>query len=61
MANADGLQIHFGGKRVLVTGAGKGIGRETAITLSRCGAEVFFQFSFPLKQENFFSFLFSPF
>lgn len=30
----------FGGKRILVTGAGKGIGRETVQWLERCGAEV---------------------
>ncbi|MDH0747129.1 SDR family oxidoreductase [Pseudomonas sp. GD03842] len=30
----------FTGKRILVTGAGKGIGRETVQWLSRCGAEV---------------------
>ena len=30
----------FTGKRILVTGAGKGIGRETVLWLTRCGAEV---------------------
>lgn len=30
----------FTGKRILVTGAGKGIGRETVQWLARCGAEV---------------------
>jgi L-xylulose reductase len=30
----------FNGKRILVTGAGKGIGRETVEWLKRCGAEV---------------------
>jgi NAD(P)-dependent dehydrogenase (short-subunit alcohol dehydrogenase family) len=30
----------FSGKRILVTGAGKGIGRETVLWLTRCGAEV---------------------
>jgi NAD(P)-dependent dehydrogenase (short-subunit alcohol dehydrogenase family) len=30
----------FIGKRILVTGAGKGIGRETVQWLVRCGAEV---------------------
>jgi L-xylulose reductase len=35
------MAVHdFSGKRVLVTGAGKGIGRETAQLLTRFGAEV---------------------
>ncbi|KAI6655137.1 L-xylulose reductase-like [Oopsacas minuta] len=34
------MDIRFDGKRVLVTGAGKGIGRGTAIMLMQCGAEV---------------------
>jgi NAD(P)-dependent dehydrogenase (short-subunit alcohol dehydrogenase family) len=35
------MAVHdFSGKRVLVTGAGKGIGRETAQLLARFGAEV---------------------
>ena len=34
------MEIRFDGKCVLVTGAGKGIGRATAIALRRCGAEV---------------------
>ncbi|CAL8380654.1 unnamed protein product [Gadus morhua 'NCC'] len=34
------MEISFVGKRALVTGAGKGIGRATALALVRCGAEV---------------------
>ncbi|KAG7247383.1 hypothetical protein CRUP_016478, partial [Coryphaenoides rupestris] len=34
------MEISFAGKRALVTGAGKGIGRATALALVRCGAEV---------------------
>lgn len=34
------MEINFAGKRALVTGAGKGIGREIALTLAECGAEV---------------------
>ncbi|XP_046888810.1 L-xylulose reductase isoform X2 [Hypomesus transpacificus] len=34
------MEISFAGKRAMVTGAGKGIGRATALALVRCGAEV---------------------
>lgn len=34
------MKIDFSGKRALVTGAGKGIGRETAAVLAEYGAEV---------------------
>lgn len=34
------MQIDFSGKRALVTGAGKGIGRETATALAEYGAQV---------------------
>uniref|UniRef100_A0AAQ5YN87 Ketoreductase domain-containing protein n=1 Tax=Amphiprion ocellaris TaxID=80972 RepID=A0AAQ5YN87_AMPOC len=34
------MEISFRGKHALVTGAGKGIGRATALALARCGARV---------------------
>ncbi|PRP89446.1 Diacetyl/L-xylulose reductase [Planoprotostelium fungivorum] len=33
-------QIRFDGKRALVTGAGKGIGRDVCLLLHQCGAEI---------------------
>ena len=35
------MVVDFTGKRALVTGAGRGIGRQIALHLSKCGAEVF--------------------
>ncbi|XP_041363262.1 L-xylulose reductase-like [Gigantopelta aegis] len=35
------MEIKFDGKRALVTGAGKGIGRATAKALVKCGAETY--------------------
>lgn len=35
------MEIQFNGKRAIVTGAGKGIGRGIATKLAACGAEVF--------------------
>ncbi|XP_071033526.1 L-xylulose reductase-like [Parasteatoda tepidariorum] len=34
------MNIHFDGKRALVTGAGKGIGKAVTIRLAECGDEV---------------------
>ena len=34
------MEISFSGKRALVTGAGKGIGRDICKSLYHCGAEV---------------------
>lgn len=34
------MQIDFSGKTALVTGAGRGIGRQTVVKLLECGANV---------------------
>ncbi|XP_049795327.1 D-erythrulose reductase-like [Schistocerca nitens] len=34
------MEISFKNQRILVTGAGRGIGREVALSLARCGAQV---------------------
>lgn len=38
--NFGAMEISFSGKRALVTGAGKGIGRDVSKSLYACGAEV---------------------
>lgn len=36
-----GISIDFTGKTVLVTGAGRGLGKEMALTFAECGADVY--------------------
>jgi len=36
-----GLSIDFTGKKVLVTGAGRGLGKSVALTFADCGADVY--------------------